>query len=290
MAKTKAKAKQKTTKSPQVVKAKVVKTGISVAQFDGLRKWNMWMGIVLALEAIAIVVIGTDRSYPITTQYLAIDTLASDATGGQSIGVATRQLLDMPLAWVVGGFLALFAVGNLVSAFWARNWYEKRLASGLNDMRWLTFAAGGGVLLAAVGLLSGVYQVAMLLVLVTFMVAGCLGVLAGAVIRQHAGDQETRLSHLVCGVGTACLVAPIAMLALIAGGAALYDGFVPGFVWGIYGVTLFFFLAIGALTHFRIVRKGRWADAYNVERAFLLLSFLGASIVAWQIFAGALQP
>lgn len=284
MAKIKAKAKQ-TTKSAQVVKA-----NISVAQFDGLRKWNMVMGIVLALEAIAIIVIGTDRSYPITTQYLAIDTLASEATGGQSLGVATRQLFDMPLSWVVGGFLALFAVGNLVSAFWARNWYEKRLTSGLNDMRWLTFAAGGGVLLAAAGLLSGVYQVAMLLVLVAFMVVGCLGILAGAVLRQHAGDQETRLSHLVCGLGTACLVAPLVMLALLAGGAALYDGFVPGFVWGIYAVTLLFFVLIGGITHLRIVRKGRWADAYNVERAFLVLGFLGASIVAWQIFAGALQP
>lgn len=248
------------------------------------------MGIVLALEAIAIIVIGTDRSYPVTTHYLAIDTLASEATGGQSLGVATRQLFDVPLAWVVGGFLALFAVGNLVSAFWARRWYEKRLASGLNDVRWLTFAVGGAGLLAAVGLLSGIYDVTLLLALKLFMVVGCLGILAGAVVRQHAGDQESRLSHLVCGVGTACLVAPLVILAFVAGGAALYDGHIPGFVCGIYAVTLFFFLAIGAITHFRIVRKGRWADAYKVEQAFLILGFLGASIVAWQMFAGALQP
>lgn len=265
------------------------KSTISAEQFQGLRKWNVWLGVVLLLEAIAIIIIGTDRSYPVTTQYLAVDTLASEATGGQSLAVATRHLFDIPFAWVVGVFLALFAAGNLFTV-WCRKWYEERLQLGLNDMRWLTFAVGGAGLLAAVGLLSGIYEVAMLLALESFIILGCLGVMAGAVIRQRSADVETRLSHLVCGVGTASIIVSLAILAITAGGALMYDGHIPGFVYGIYASTLLFILAIGAVTHFRIVRKGRWANTLNVERAFLVLSFLGASVVAWQMFAGALLP
>jgi len=258
-------------------------------RFEGLRKWNLWMGILLALQAIAIIVIGTNRSYPVTTNYLAVDTLASEATGGQSLAVATRHLFDAPFAWVVGIALLLFAVGYL-AAVWRKSWYEERLKLGLNDLRWLTFGVGGGALFIAVGLLSGIYEITMLLVIAAFMVAGCLGVAAAGVIRRQAGDIETRLSHLVCGVGTACIVAPIVVLAIAAGGAALYDGQIPSFVYWVYSVTLLFVLAIGLVTHFRIVKRGEWADAVKVERAFMVLGFLGASVVAWQMFAGALLP
>ena len=269
---------------------KTDKPNVSVEQFQVLRKWNLWLGVVLLLEAVAIIVIGTDRSFPITTQYLAVDTLASEASGGQSLAVATRHLFDIPFAWVVGAFLALFAAGSFVVSLWGRKWYEQRLQAGLNDMRWIIFGVGGAGLLAAVGLLSGIYEVTMLLALKAFMIVGCLGILAAGVIRQRAGDQETRLSHLICGVGTACIIAPVVILTIVAGGALLYGGHIPGFVYGIYGSVVFFLLAIGAITHFRIVRRGRWADAFTVERAFVILGFLGASIVAWQMFAGALQP
>lgn len=279
-------AKQSTKKTEkQKTQQKVVVTKPD-PRFASLRKWNLWMGLLLALQGIAIIIIGTSRSYPITTNYLAVDTLASEASGGP---VASRHLFDMPFAWMVGVVLVLFAVGYL-AALWRRGWYEERLGIGLNDLRWLIFGVGGGALLMAVGLLSGIYEVAMLLALFAFMVAGCLGVMAAGIIRRQAGDIETPVSHLVCGVGTALIVAPLVLIAITAGGAWLYGGTVPGFVTWIYTSMLLFVLAIGLVTHFRIVKRGTWADAFNVERAFMVLGFLGASVVAWQMFAGTLLP
>ncbi|MGH7157686.1 MAG: hypothetical protein ACREGD_01215 [Candidatus Saccharimonadales bacterium] len=259
------------------------------SRIEALRKWNLWMGLLLALQALAIIIIGTQRSYPVTTNYLAVDTLASEASGGQSLAVATRHLLDLPFAWVVGVVLLVFAAGYLL-AWWRRKWYEERLGLGLNDLRWLTFGVGGGLLFAVVGLLSGVYEVAMLLALVAFMAAGCLGVMAAGIIRRQAGDIATPVSHLVCSVGTACIAAPLVILAIVAGGAWLYGGTIPGFVQAIYAVVVLFVAAIGLVTHFRIVNRGRWADPVLVERAFMALGFLGVSLVAWQMFAGALLP
>lgn len=282
-------AKQSTKKlDKQKTEPKVVVTK-SDPRFENLRKWNLWMGFLLVVQAVAIIIIGTTRSYPVTTNFLAVDTLASEASGGQSLAVASRHLFDMPFAWLVGVALLLFAVGYL-AALWKRSWYEERLKLGLNDMRWMMFGVGGGALLVAVGMLSGIYEIAMLLALAAFMVAGCLGVMAGGILRQHAGDIETRLSHLVCGLGTALIAAPLVIVAITAGGAWLYDGTLPSFVVWLYASTLLFVLAVGLVTHFRIVKRGTWADAVNVERAFMLIGFVGASLVAWQMFAGALLP
>lgn len=280
-------AKKKTTEK---VEKKTSASAIASDQFAKLRKWNVWLGLLLLVEAVAIAVIGTDRSFPVTTQYLAVDTLASEATGGQTLAVATRHLFDVRLSWVVGFVLAVFAAAYFVAAWWGRGWYENRLAKGLNDLRWLMFGVGGAGLLAAVGLLSGIYEVALLASLKIFMVVGCLGVMAGGVIRLTAGDKETPVSHLVCGVGTACIIVSLAIVAIIAGGALLYDGHIPGFVYGIYATTLIAFLAVGAVTHLRIIRKGKWADSLNVEKAYMVFGFLGASVIAWQMFAGALLP
>ncbi|HZM64471.1 MAG TPA: heliorhodopsin HeR [Candidatus Saccharimonadales bacterium] len=265
-------------------------TAISAEQFQSLRKWNLWAGLLLAVQAIAIVIIGTSRSYPLTTNFLTVDTLASEATKGQSLAAATRHLWDMPLAWGLGGVLLLFAIANLVAALWARKWYEQRLVRGLNDLRWLSFAVGGAGLLATVGLLVGIYDLTLLLAVKAFMVAGCLGVMAGGIMRQAAGDKETPLSHVVCGVGTACIVAALVIIGITTGGAVLYDGHIPAFVYGILATTGVAFLALGGITHLRIVRKGIWANPLTVERAFLVLSFLAVSAVTWQVYAGALKP
>lgn len=276
-------AKQATKKT---IKEQPVKAD---TRFEVLRKWNIWMGLLLLAQAIAIVLIGTDRSYPVTTNYLAEDTLVSEGTGGQSLAVATRHLFDVPFAWLVGVALLLFAIGYLI-AVWRKSWYEERLKLGLNDLRWLTFGVGGGVFITAIGQLSGLYDLAMLLVLAAFNIAGCLGVLAASIIRRQAGDIETPVSHLVCGLGTACIVAPWVILAITVGGVWLFDGQLPSFVNWIYGSTILFTIAIALVTHFRIVKRGIWADSITVERAFLVLGFLAVSVVAWQMFAGALLP
>ena len=37
-------------------------------------------------------------------------------------------------------------------------------------------------------------------------------------------------------------------------------------------------------------RIGRWSDYLYGERAYMLLSLFAESLLAWQVFAGTLQP
>lgn len=279
-------AKQKTPTKKQATTTNVAPTD----QFQRLRKWNIWIGILLVVQALAIGIIGTARTYPVTTQYLSVDALASEATGGQSLAAATRILFDVRFAWVVAAFLLVFAVAYLLVATRYRARYERRLQAGINEARWAALGAGGGMILVAVGLISGIYEITALLALLVFMIVGCLVMLVREEIALRTAARKTLLGHLLCGIGITAIAAPLVILLVTAGGAILYDGKLPGFVYGIYTTLALFFVAAALLTHFRLVRQGKWADSFMTERAYMLLAFVGASVLAWQMFAGALLP
>ena len=64
---------------------------------------------------------------------------------------------------------------------------------------------------------------------------------------------------------------------------------VPGFVYGIYFslLILFFSFALSMWAHY--ARKGRFASVVSSEQAYLVLSLVAKSLLAWQVFASALS-
>jgi len=66
------------------------------------------------------------------------------------------------------------------------------------------------------------------------------------------------------------------------------DTVVPGFVYGIV-ISLFVFFNCFALVQWLQYRgRGKWADYLRGERTYIALSFVAKSLLAWQVFAGAL--
>src|SRR5688572_24038138 len=110
---------------------KTEKTELSNEKLQNLRMWNLRFAALFALQAIAIGIIGTAQSFPVTTQYLAVDALASEATGGETLAAATRHLFDIRLSWVVAAFLLAFAVAHLAMATFYRKRYEARMQLGM---------------------------------------------------------------------------------------------------------------------------------------------------------------
>ena len=63
---------------------------------------------------------------------------------------------------------------------------------------------------------------------------------------------------------------------------------VPGFVYGIV-ISLFILFNCFAIIQWKQYRaRGRWSDYFYGERRYILLSFIAKSVLAWQVFAGAL--
>jgi len=64
----------------------------------------------------------------------------------------------------------------------------------------------------------------------------------------------------------------------------------PGFVYAIF-VSLFVFFNVFAVNMALQYRRiGRWREYLFGERVYMLLSLFAKSALAWQVFAGTLQP
>jgi hypothetical protein len=62
----------------------------------------------------------------------------------------------------------------------------------------------------------------------------------------------------------------------------------PGFVYGIV-ISLFLLFNSFALVQWKQYKaQGKWANYLHGERAYIMLSLIAKSLLAWQIFSGAL--
>jgi hypothetical protein len=66
------------------------------------------------------------------------------------------------------------------------------------------------------------------------------------------------------------------------------DSVVPGFVYGIVASLFILFNCFAIVQWLQYRGKGKWADYLHGERRYIILSFVAKSLLAWQIFAGAL--
>lgn len=252
--------------------------------------FNRLLAVLYALQAVAVVVFSSGRSAEVTTQYLTVDVLASEARGHEVLATATRTLFDLPLAWVVAAALLVLAVGHVLVSTVYRRRYEQDLSLGLNRWRWLTLGLSSALLIVVMGLLGGIHQMSTLLPLVALTAIGnCLVLMTEKLVIEHKGV-KTQMAHLMCLLAALCIALPWIVLAMSLKGAWFYDGHVPGYLYGVYGSGLAMVVILGLATHFRLVRKGQWADTFYTERAYMMLGFVTVSLVAWQIVVGALWP
>jgi len=251
-----------------------------------LLTWNRLLALVFAVQAVLVVVLGNSFAVPITTQYLAVDTLASEANGHQVLVTATRHVFDVRLSYVVAIFLVLFAVSHFLMATFYRKRYEAQVRSGVTGSRWITLGLGGAGMVVAVSLLSGITTRDALLFSVALALGGAIA--TAATLRLKQGPARP-LSHWLCGLATIMSVLP--WLVLASGslmGMAWFGGTIPGYLYVIYASALLLLSALILGTHFRMLGRGSWADSYYTEKAYMALGFVAATLLTWQIFVGVL--
>ena len=286
-AKSKTTAKAKTAGAKAAASTKTVDAKVApgkTSKYQGLRKWNLGLAALLVVQAVAIIVVGGSQTVPVTANYLAVDALASDAAGHQVLAVATRHLADVHLSWLVAKFLLIFALVYLLAGTVWRAKYEAWLERGVNKLRWVGLGLGGGAMAATIAVLGGISDVATLALITSSVAFAGLCALAYELL-----GKGRRLDWLlIVGVAFGALLPWLVFLGGMVG-VAMFGGTLPTFVYYMYLSTFLFAAAVGLAAALRSKRQGRWADTVYTERMYMLLGFLAASVLAWQVFAGALQ-
>ncbi len=247
-------------------------------RFLKLRKLNRWAGILHLVSFIAILLLANDASLPVRAIYL------TEAPGTDNFSDPVN-LFNLNIGYMVAAFMALSAFFHfLVSSPAVFPKYVEGLKQHINIYRWIEYSLSSSIMIVIILQLNGVADYIALLAI--FGVNASM-ILFGWLQERYAtpGDGDLLPFWFGCIAGAVPWVA-IAINTLSPKGPS--DTTVPGFVYGIV-VSLFIFFNCFAIVQWLQYRaKGKWADYLRGERAYIVLSFVAKSLLAWQVFSGAL--
>jgi hypothetical protein len=256
---------------------------------ERLRKWNIWLAVLYALQAIAVLVIGSSQLAPLSSSFLTVDTLASTTTGSLILAPATHHLFDLNLLYLVFAVLMVSAGIYASQATWWRNRYENELKQNFNATRWAAYGFTASILFIVLAILVGVNDITTLLVLLV------LGIILHSTclwVERTVGRRGRNKTDAWLGYGLAVLAGAGMWLvvAIYLFGANVYgDGQIPAWVYWLAATTALTCLCF-ASGLFRHVQNPTSGPRYKMtEQRYMLLTLLTSSLLAWQIVAGTMH-
>ncbi|MCZ2839193.1 heliorhodopsin HeR [Modestobacter sp. VKM Ac-2985] len=250
-----------------------VATGVDDALLAGLRRWNLALTVLHAAQAVAVLLLASSFAITVTTSF---------PTGPPGTAVpAPEPLVDIGVGVAIAVFLALAAVDHLLTGTVLRRRYEDDLRGGINRFRWSEYSISSTIMVLLICTYTGITGLSALIGIAGANVAM---ILFGWLQERMNPPGRTRTTMLPFWFGCIAGAAPwVAITANIVGAAQL-----PGFVIGIF-VSLFAFFMSFAVNQWLQYREiGPWRSYAYGEKAYLVLSLVAKSVLAWQVFAGSL--
>ena len=186
----------------------------------------------------------------------------------------------------IAAFFFLSAIAHLFIETIYNKKYNEGLKRGINKVRWVEYSISASIMMIAVSLLVGVYDL-MSLVMIFSLVA--IMNLLGLVMEVH--NQTTKKTNwLSYWIGCLAGIVPWIAIAFYFWLSADNGSAPPTFVYWIF-VSIFLFFNCFAINMVLQYKKiGPWKDYLYGERAYIILSLVAKSALAWQVFAGTLRP
>ncbi len=248
--------------------------------FRNLRRFNAAMGVLHLVQGLLMLALSNDFTVPIKTYFLKFEE-------GEGLVTNPDVWFDLRLGPVIASFLFMSALAHfLVASPGIYGWYVANLKRGANYARWIEYSFSSSVMMVAIATLFGLYDVAGLVLIFALNAAMILFGWVMELLNQHT--ERTDWTPFIFGslVG---LVPWIAVGVYFVGSVTSGEN-VPDFVYAIY-VSLFVFFNIFAINMvLQYKQVGPWRDYLFGERAYIVLSLVAKSLLAWQVFFGTLQP
>jgi len=249
--------------------------------YRNLRLFNIMMGVFHLIQGILMLALSSDFSLPVTTAFLEFN----EET--EKLVPRLDTAFDLPLGPLVASFLFMSALAHfLVASPGIYEWYVRNLKKGANYARWIEYSFSSSVMIVGIAMLFGMYDIATLLLIFTL---NAMMILFGWMMELHNQDTE-RTNWTAFIFGSIAGIVPWIAIGIYLIGSVTSGEQVPNFVYAIY-VSLFVTFNIFAINMVLQYKKiGPWKNYLYGEKAYILLSLIAKSLLAWQVFAGTLQP
>ena len=246
-------------------------------QLKSLRKWNIAAGLLHLTSMVAVLALANDFSLPVTATYM---------TGPPGSSFTDPVLLfNNTVSYTIALFLGLSAFFHFLVAsnkFFPK--YSEGLKQSRNTFRWVEYSLSSSVMIFLIAQLNGISDYAALLAIFGVNVSM---ILFGWLQEKYAQPGDGQWLPFIFGCIAGIIPWVIILVQLLTPGGPSGTS-APGFVYGIV-ISLFVLFNCFALVQYKQYRaKGKWANYLRGEKAYIILSFVAKSLLAWQIFAATL--
>jgi hypothetical protein len=240
-----------------------------------LRIWNIGVGIVLTLEAVAIALLTNGFTLPVTATWM---------TGPPGTAPELSTLFAVPLGWGVFAFVAISALALfIIPSPGVFGWYKRNLLQDRNYGRWIEYFFSSSIMIVLISMITGVSDAGALIAI--FGVNASM-ILFGLLMEKY--ETPGKPSWLSFWFGTFAGIIPWIVVALYVWSPGLDGPAPPTFVYGII-ISLFIFFNVFAINMWLQYHKvGKWREYLFGEKAYIILSLSAKSLLAWWVFSAVL--
>jgi hypothetical protein len=243
-----------------------------------LRRLNLIAGVFHLVQMILILILATDFTMPITAAYM-------EGPPGTPLSDPVT-LLDVRVAWGVAAFFGLSALFHFIVAspmFFGR--YVAGLVDRHNYFRWVEYSLSSSIMIVLIAQIIGITDVAAIIAI--------FGVNASMILFGWLQEKYVQPGGGLLPFWFGCLagIVPwiIVVIFVIAPGSTSGNQ-TPGFVYGIIISLFILFNCFAIVQYLQYKPVGKWSNYLRGETAYIVLSLVAKSALAWQIFAGTLVP
>jgi Heliorhodopsin len=269
--------------------------------YQNLRKWNGIMGILHLLQGLIMVFLSKKALF---TVYLYLPKPNSIT---RSVTIVGEKWYDVNLGYTISAFLFLSAAAHFITILpGVYGWYKSKLHDKINLIRWYEYAISSSVMIFVIAALCNINDGMILFLLV---VANACMNLFGAMMEIHnstlrklaeKNGEDYKPNWTAFIYGCFAGIAPWIVLATYFFVSLDRLGELPDIPqrlkdalntvrFGFPGLFIFFNLfAINMILQYKGV--GKWKNYLFGEKAYIILSLLAKSFLAWFVWGGTLRP
>lgn len=221
-----------------------------------------------------------DLVLPVVTRYFD-----SDAAG--KIMPVTEKLFDVPVALIGPAFLLLSALFHfaIASPMYVRK-YESDIEKGINTFRWWEYSFSSSLMLVVLLMLGGLFELPSVVFIFTLnFIMNMMGL-----VMERYNQLTKKTEWLPFNIGVLAGIVP-----WIVGGLYFWESTsnisdsIPWYAKLGFALTFVLFNTFAINMWLQYKKIGKWKDYVYGEKAYIVLSLVAKTALAWIIVLGTLN-
>ncbi len=252
-----------------------------------LKKFNLIMGFFHFIQGVLMLILSLTWDKIINFTPTIYSNFLSYNTLTNSLQTTTKALFDLPFGFLVSSFLLISAIAHFIISVPKKTneIYNQDLKKHINKFRWYEYALSSSIMIVLIGVLFGINDIGTLILL--FMINVCMNLFG--LLMEEINQNKEKTNWLPFSFGTVAGLAPWVLIALYGFGNA-DPSLVPWFVYAIAGTYFVCFNLFPVNMVLQYKKVGKWKDYIYGERAYIILSLVAKTALAWLVLFGVMQP